>query len=260
LYQGGPPHWPASFGKAPRDMSEIDHKAVLFPGWVWLFIIVLTVAGGIFYSSVWLFAGVAAAVAGGAYRIIVARWPASSGRLRVRTRFLICFLLASAFALHYQREFDLQDLSKVPLADRDRALANWERVEQAFKAKDSRSLEALIGCKVLIRVDANGSPWTGKALSGEERAVSAGDGGRLAGARGENATEIATELRNRREKAWQVDCRIGFTKKQVRRHFIWPDAVFSADFDLLGTITKASISGHSVRIEPVAIQPMILQL
>ncbi len=168
--------------------------------------------------------------------------------------------MLSVLAVACQPGVKLGDLSKIPATERDEAEQNWERVQKAFKAEDHQTLERLVGRKVLILVEASGSPRRGKALSVEERAASSRDTDRLAGTAGERATEIAKEMRERRDRAWQIDCRIDFTGRQVRDHFIWPDAVFSADFALLGTLTKASISGQSIRIKPVAIQPIILQL
>jgi|SRR5947209_2299717 len=154
----------------------------------------------------------------------------------------------------------LRDLYTLSPTERDEAESNWDRVEKAFKAKDQRALEALIGCRVLITVESSVSPWTGKALSLEERAASARDSDRLSAATGERATQIATEVRERRDKARHVNCKIDFTRKQVRQHFIWPDAVFASEFGLLATLTEASISDHSIRVKPIAIQPAIFQL
>ena len=175
-------------------------------------------------------------------------------------RLLASLFVVSALALGCQPETSLRDLYKLAAAERDNAQSNWERIEKAFKANDSAALQNSVGQQVLIIVDASGSPWTGKALSVGEREAKAQFAEELTGVRGEEASLIAKRFRERREKAWQVDCKIAFTKKQVRQHFIWPDAVFSADFELLGTLTEASISGHSIRIKPSAIQPSILQL
>jgi dihydrodipicolinate reductase len=133
-------------------------------------------------------------------------------------------------------------------------------VEKAFQAKDQRALEGLIGRSVLLEIDASGSPRTGKVLSLEERATSARDCDSLSAATGERAMQIAKEIRERRKKAELVDCTIDFTRSQVRQHFIWPDALFSAEFELVGTLSKASISTRSIRVTPVAIQSVILQL
>ncbi len=175
-------------------------------------------------------------------------------------RFLLGIIILSVAMLACQSGAKLGDLSRVAEVERSVAQSNWERVEKASKARDHRALDSLVGSNVLVLIDAAGSPWTGKALSIEERAASAGDASRLAGARGELASQIARAMQERRDRAWQVRCTVDFTRKQVRDHFIWPDAVFGADFELLGTITKASISAHSISIKPVAIQRVILQL
>jgi len=175
-------------------------------------------------------------------------------------RSLVPAILLSVFAVACQPGTKLGDLSVVALTERDEAQNNWERAQKAFKAEDHHVLEGLCGRRVLILVDASGSPWTGKALSVEERVMSEGDAVRLAAARGERASQIAREIRERRDRAWQVDCKVDFTRKQVSDHFMWPDSVFSAQFEVFGILTEASISGHSVRVKPVAIPPMIFQL
>ncbi len=175
-------------------------------------------------------------------------------------RFLVPTILLSLLAAACQPGARLGDLSRVASAERDEAQNNWQRAQKAFQDEDHRALEELCGRTVLILVDASGSPWTGRALSVEERAMSERDAVRLAAVRGEYANQIAREIRERRDRAWQVDCKIDFTRKQVSDHFIWPDAVFTSQFEVLGVLTEASISGHSVRVKPVAIPPMILQL
>ena len=175
-------------------------------------------------------------------------------------RFLVPTIFLSVLAAACQPGAKLGDLSKVALTERDEAQNNWERAQKAFEAEDHRALEGLCGRQVLILFEASGSPWTGKALSGEERATSEGDAVRLAAARAERVSQIAIKIRERRDRAWQVDCKVDFTRKQVGDHFMWPDAVFSAQFEVLGVLTEASISGHRVRVKPVAIPPMILQL
>jgi hypothetical protein len=67
---------------------------------------------------------------------------------------------------------------------------------------------------------------------------------------------FAADLRDpsAREEAWNVPCKIDFTSQQVDGHFSWPDAPFGADFELLGTLSSASISDHCVRIKPTAIE------
>ena len=175
-------------------------------------------------------------------------------------RALIATAVLLVLALGCKREVKLSDLSQVVANERGEAQQNWERTERAFKAEDARALDGLVGSKVLIFVEASGSPWTAKVLSIEEREASLQDVSRLAEVRGERAASIAREIRARRDKAWQLDCRIDFTKKQVRHHFIWPDAVFTANFELIGVLTEASTLERRIRIQPVAIQPMILQL
>lgn len=157
-------------------------------------------------------------------------------------------------------EVKLDDLAKVTASEREEALANWERVETAFKANDQGSLKGLIGCKVLVQVDASGSPRTGKAMSMEERVTSAEDAQRLAGAKGEQAGQIASQIRQRLDSGWHVACRIEFTERQIREHFIWPDAVFTSQFDVLGTLTAASLADRSIRVKPMAIPLAIPQL
>ena len=175
-------------------------------------------------------------------------------------RALIAITVLLVLALGCKPEVKLRDLSQVVAKDRDEAQQNWERTEQAFKAEGGRALEGLIGRKVLIFIEASGSPWTAKVFSVEEREASLKDVSRLGDVRGEHASSIAREIRARRNKAWQLDCRIDFTKKQVRHHFIWPDAVFTANFELIGVLTEASTLERRMRIQPVAIQPMIFQL
>jgi len=175
-------------------------------------------------------------------------------------RLLASWFVVSVLALGCQPESRLRDMSKLAAAERDIAKSNWAGVEKAFKANDSAALQKAVGQQVLIIVDASGSPWTGKALSVGEWESKARFAEGLAGVSGEEASIIAKRFGERRQKTWQVDCKIAFTKKQVQQHFIWPDAVFRADFELLGTLIEASISGHSIRIKPSAIQPGILQL
>jgi len=191
------------------------------------------------------------------------RTPSWTGSLNlgrsVSMRLHVAIMILSVLVVGCQPGVKLGDLSRLGAAERDEAQNNWERVEKAFKAEDNQALEALMGCKVLILVLAFGSPWTGKALSAEERAASVGDTNRLTGVQGERGSQIATEI-GRRERTWQVDCKVDFLRKQVHEHFMWPDAVFSADFESLGTLTEASIAGHGVCIKPVAIQRIFVQL
>jgi hypothetical protein len=151
-------------------------------------------------------------------------------------------------------------LSQLEGKKRDEAQQNWTRAEQALKAEDGRVLDGLIGQEVWVFVEASGSPWTAKALSVEERQASLQDSARLSEVSGERISLLARQIRERRDKAWKVDCQIDFTKKQVRHHFTWPDAVFTANFELMGVLTKASISERRIWIRPVAIEPIIGQL
>jgi hypothetical protein len=151
-------------------------------------------------------------------------------------RFITILLLASGLAVGCQRAVRLPDVAAVPTAERQKAGDNWRRVEKSFQAKDSQALTAPLGCQVLINVDSHDSPWAGKAFAAELRDAFA------------------------RQEAWNVPCRIDFTRKQVNGHFMWPDAVFGADFELLGTLSTGSISGNCVRIKPIAIQTAIFQL
>lgn len=189
-------------------------------------------------------------------------------------RLLASLFVVSLLALGCQSESSLGDLSKVAAAERDQAQSNWQRVERAFQANDQAALQNMVGQPVFILMDASGSPGTGKAVSDGERVATIKFGEVFAaGMRRENLTDKKVMERQRKAwdadrkkfdeqwgKAWRVDCEITFTEKQMRDHFAWPDAVFSANFELLGTLVEASLPGRSVRIKPFAIQLGILQL
>ena len=88
-------------------------------------------------------------------------------------RFLVAIIILWVAVVSCQPGAKLGDLSKVAEAERDVAQNNWERVEKAFKAGDDRTLEGLVGCKVLVLVDASGriikgggAPYGHIAISG----------------------------------------------------------------------------------------------
>jgi len=160
---------------------------------------------------------------------------ADPGRSAI-VRFITVLLLGSSLLVGLQRSVRLPDVAAVRAVEREKARSNWEHVRKAFQANDPQALNDHLGCQVLINFDADESPWVGRAFAADLREPSA------------------------REGAWNVPCKIDFTRKQVRGHFMWPDPVFGADFELLGTLTSASISDDRVRIKPIAIQSIIFQL
>jgi hypothetical protein len=117
-----------------------------------------------------------------------------------------------------------------------------------------------VGSNVLFLADCSGSPRTGYALSLAEGDQSKSDAASIHAAAAEDRRAVARTIEERRGKAWRVKCNIQFSEQQMRKHFAWPDAVFTADFELMGVLLEASITDSYIRVQPVAIQKGILQL
>src|SRR5437879_6398295 len=79
---------PASLSSAVRQCTTTNmsvvrtlQRRVLLPDWLWVILILLTVAGSILTGSIWFLAGlIALVIAQGFYLVGIARCPACSGR------------------------------------------------------------------------------------------------------------------------------------------------------------------------------------